>query len=200
MTMYIIDIGWLNAFDSEEDSWIAESIYLHRDLIRGYTLVPSTVRYYKEFLETTMGKYVSFNIYSYEVRDNLNSYEYSQLALNFCKELSDNDTIGYASTCPEITMYEMENGGYLPTTEAMQEYSTQIYEYEEIMNDIVFLFDDIIKYIIPMKTDNKLVEFRQLILDGLLDRIKEFYGQDGLYTIDPFPILKRYIEKIKFIY
>lgn len=200
MIMYIIDINNDKELQSEEDNCISEDIVLHRDLIRGYTLVPTTMRYYTDFLESVIGKYVSIVVFSYEVPDNLNPSIYEQIAMRFYKELIENGATNYAATCPEIKIYQLDNSGYIATTTAMQEYSTSTYEYEFILEKIIVLFDDVMKYIKPFSTDSALVDFRQLILDGFLNRVNDFYGYNGPYYMDIFAVLKWYIQKLKFIY
>ena len=198
MTLYIIDIGplqkvsipnWLNDNELNNFYTLSEQILLHNDIIRGYTVVKTTINIYLNQLNKTIGRYVDIILKSYEIPDDLEREQYGETALNFH---NNDDAFKFGATLPEISVVSLDNGGYIAYTESMLEYSYEdYYNYEFLFDYLVILFDDTFKYITPMN-DPAIVELKQFILDGILYIKKDIFNDEGPYKTDPYYLLKMY--------
>lgn len=199
--MYIIDIGGARENLEETDEFIAEEIFLHRDLIRGFTLNPIIISMYRQYMSQILGKYVVLETFTFDVEEGLTTDQYTELALKFYKVLVEEAIVNYACTCPEIYITELENGGYVMYTEAMMDYSMEVYQYEDIIyENLIKLGDDVLYYTNLFNYDESMVQFMNLILSGIKDRAFDFFGHDGRWYIDPYAVLHHYIETLRFTY
>ena len=200
MEMYLLDVGKEKPNLSEHDTIMAEDIIYNRDLIRGFTLSRMTMIQYFNFMNGILGKYVDILVCSHNVPDGLSDNEYEELALNLHNKLFEGELL-YASTCPEIRSYRIEHGDDTIATDSMIEQSTSTWEYESILEDLLVLFDDIFREYVPGFYNNeKITEFKQFIMDGLLARARDFFADnDGKYWFDVYAILKIYMIKKLFL-
>ena len=204
--MYFLDIGKPLPGLNETDTIIAEDISYNRDLLRGYTTSRITMIQYEEFLKEIIGKYVEILTKEYNVNDRILSKlpgkdlheKCENIALSLHEALFDGETS--SATCPEIVSYKIENG-YVIATDSMIEQSTSLWTYEDILHYIVIIFDTVFKDYLPsFYNDERMVVFRQFILDGLLARKEDFYYDgDGKYWFDIYGILKFYMIKKLFL-
>ena len=199
--MYIIDIGGVREGLDETDEFTAEEIFLHRDLIRGFTLSPIIKTMYYQYMNQILGKYVILEAFTFDVPYGLSRDQYTEIALKYYKVLVEEAMVKYASTCPEICINELENGGYVMYTEAMMDYSMDTYQYEDIIyENLIKLGDDVLYYTNLFNYDETMVHFMNIILSGIKDRAYDFFGHDGRWYIDPYAVLHHYIQTLKFTY
>lgn len=198
MKMYIIDAGTAKEGLTEPDTFISENLVLETGLLRGYTLSPLTARMYYNQLSRMMGKYVIIKVFEYDVEDRKSKSDYDTIALDLCNELIKSDEIRYSASCEELILNQLENGGYIVSTEAMLEVSSYTFNGIDILEEYVFLFSNVFNYF-NLSRDETFNEFRKFILEELPSRVYELYTIDGRWSVDPYAVFNYFFSKLLFV-
>lgn len=189
MELYLVDIQRKDGLMDERDAIVGDNIILNRDLIRGYSLNYYMILSYVRFMNEVIGKYVDLVPIVCDVPEGLNSSDCEAFIMS-----------KYDCIYTEIQSYDLPNGGNVIFSESILEHSTSIWEYENIWEYILVLYDDIIKYVPAITNNDEITDLRQFIFDGITSKIRDIYDDCNKdYTFDPYAILRVYIMKLLFI-
>lgn len=189
MELYLVDVQRKTDTMDDQDMLKADDIILNRNLIRGYSLNYYTALNYVNFMNSIIGKYVDIIPSVCNVPDDYTPEDCEILIMN-----------KYNNVFTQIQTHMLSNGGDVGYSESMIDYSTSVWRYEGIWEYILFLFDDILKYVPSICENDDITNTRQFIFDGMLSKICDvFDDQSNTYTFDPYAILKLYITKLLFI-
>lgn len=204
MTLYVIDIAASSNADlSEPDAYYKmEGITLHRDFIRGYTTNRIKALTYYNFLVQILSKYVDVYIIESEIPDNTPELKILDIAKEIHNDYIRRHPGFYASTLSDIISHELDNGDYFCITRTLDEFLEIPETYNGVrkifMNSLLFLYDDIFKYI-KLKNDGRFSEFLEYIFDGIPDQYFILSEPQEVYNID-YDILKKMVMvKLKYI-
>lgn len=201
MKIYVIDIMEKADLDRNEykNEYFAEQLILHRDIIRGYTTNYFHMLKYYEYITNLLSEYVDIFTTEYDAPDGLKDYEYEKIAFDsYLKTVEDDDFLYYASTLSIINLIPLDNGGICVMTESMLEYISETWNFESILDEFVYLFDDTLKYIPGLNTD-EMILFRQTLFKELFKLYDDMWVNTGSFKIDPYGVSNWYFENFKFI-
>lgn len=204
MDIYIFDITTVKENLTETQEYLADNIKLYNNMFRGYTTNRFVMMKYIDYMEWLIGKYINFEVFGFEIPDELTDDEINKAAIKIRNTMFPKNFPKVVS-CSEITITRLDNDGYeLVCNDELMEFSSSVdYNWQpnnDILKVLMFLFTDTIKYIPSMNNNPKIIELRQFLLDGLRERIRDFYDQDdGIYRFDLLAIVKYYIDSKLFL-
>lgn len=202
MILYIYELSSFKPNLTETQECVLDNIILHGNLFRGFSTSPHIMKQYIKYMDTIIGKYIDHVVYTFEIPDELTNNEIRELAIR-CRNSMVRDGFSKVISCSEIDYIPLDNGmGALVCSEELMDFITNDSSWQpdnDIYEVIMYLFDKTVKYIPSMNT-GFILQLRQFILDGMRERIKDFYSmEDGLYRFDLSAVVKYYIDSKTFL-
>jgi hypothetical protein len=221
MDIYIIDIDRLENDPSDpEDYNLADQLYLHRDILRGCTNNWFRMKKYYDFLTNLTKGLVELktfkftNIEFHGIRtglefdgDIIDSGQLSSIALSLYNNGNMYDTSvdmpwTKAATMPILLEHPLENGECFVCSEAMNELFDEhsFSECEMIfIAKLSVLFLRTNNYIFPMRQNEALMDFREMILEELPNLMNDPYTGSLRFTVNPCELQKMWVTTYEFL-
>lgn len=200
MQLYVFDILERKELLDETDAMRVDVLFMYQNFLRGYTTNRFVMHCYVEFMESLIGKYLTYGVYQYTIPDDTTQNDLQEYVSKLHFSMDDDD-MKFSPEISKIDTMQGEMGHMMYYTTAMGEYIAEyFYSEKDIIEVIATLFAPCcINYIIPFKKDATLIAFRQLLLDSLLPLMKDFYDLNSIMKIDPYELSFWYIITYQFL-
>lgn len=172
-----------------------ENMRIYERMFTGFTLSHIILNKYSEFLYSIYGDNIRFYEYCYDVPYNPDDiYRIKEYLINNHESsIVDTDNT-YKHEITQIEVYESERGVAHYLTEEVSELITAIhYNEKDVLYTIMELFDECFELIRTFKTDNRICNLKQLLLESIIPLMLDFYSEDNRLRIDPIELSTWYL-------